>query len=117
MKLKLIITSVAALTILSGCGLLDKTTTSNATLQDKASYAIGAMPNDINISNVRAGLDKVVFHAEANDSLYRCYYTTAVAIKSDAVCTKMDGETTGTSSNEPQAAQCNALLKAAGRCE
>ncbi len=116
MKRTLTVITISTLVVLSGCGMIDENLVSQETLQDKASYAIGATPEKITISDINSDISKVTFNATANDTLYRCYYTTAIAVKSDAVCTKMNGETGETTSNDTQAKQCNALLKAAGQC-
>ena len=49
---------------------------------------------------------------------YRCYFTSAIAITSDAVCKKIGskGKDPVKKNRQKNAEGCNALLKAAGRC-
>lgn len=113
MNCKLIKTLIVSIATLSGCGVIDKKITTEDAIKEKASFAIGAQPSEIAISNVKSsGFSKVSFNAEANNVKYTCYYESAIAVKSDAICTKLNGksDTEGTSN------QCNELLKAAGRC-
>jgi len=117
MKLKLITACSVALTVLSGCGIIEKQVASEESLQQKASFAIGTQPSNISITNVQSGLEKITFDAEANGSQYSCYYTTVIAVKSDAICKKMGAQTDPKPTTEESQGECNALLKAAGRCE
>ncbi|EEP5037173.1 hypothetical protein HBY97_004586 [Salmonella enterica] len=117
MKLKLIAACSVALTVLSGCGIIEKQVASDESLQEKAAFAIGTQPRNIAISNVQSGLEKITFDAEANGSQYSCYYTTVIAVKSDAICKKMGAQADTKPATEESQGECNALLKAAGRCE
>lgn len=58
---------------------------------------------------------------------YRCYFTSAIAVTSDAVCTKIGAKDEAKNAktekaakkagkNQSQSSDCNALLRAAGRC-
>ncbi|PCS24004.1 hypothetical protein [Candidatus Enterovibrio escicola] len=104
---------------MSGCGIIEKQVASEESLKQKASFAIGTQPNNISITNVQSGLEKITFDAEANGSQYSCYYTTAIVVKSDAICRKMNAQadTKLKPATEENQGQCNALLKAAGRCK
>lgn len=53
---------------------------------------------------------KVTFNATFNKRVFQCYYTGGVIITSDAICSATDGKAM------PATSQCNALLKAAGKC-
>lgn len=117
MKLKLIAVCSIALTVLSGCGIIEKQIASNESLQEKAAFAIGTQPSNISISNVQSGLEEITFDADANGSQYKCYYTTVIAVKSDAICRKMGAKTDPKTKTEESQGECNALLKAAGRCD
>lgn len=110
--MKIIIAAIA-ITILSGCAALEKKTVKDESLQKKASLAIGVSPENIKVSNVQGGLEKITFDAEANGSEYSCYYTTALIVKSDALCTKFDVSKNTSSQNKEQ---CDALSSAAGKC-
>ena len=107
MKIKSI-TVAMAITILSGCAALEKNTVSEKSLQEKASLSIGTDPENIKVSNIQGSLEKITFDATANGSQYSCYYTTVVIVKSDALCTKFDGD--------KKVSQCDALSSAAGNC-
>ncbi|HGS4477205.1 TPA: hypothetical protein ACMDNN_003360 [Vibrio cholerae] len=117
MKLKFVAACSVALTVLSGCGIIEKQVASDESLQEKAAFAIGTQPSNISISNVQSGLEKITFDADANGSQYSCYYTTVIAVKSDAICKKMGPKTAPKPTMEESQGECNALLKAAGRCE
>ena len=116
MKLKFVAAYSVALTVLSGCGIIEKQITNDESLQEKAAFAIGTHPSNISISNVQSGLYKVTFDADANGSQYRCYYTTTITVRSDALCTKMGPKIAPKPTTEESQGECNALLKAAGRC-
>lgn len=93
---------------LSGCAALEKNTVTENSLKDKASTSIGTKPENIKVSNIQGGLEKITFDATANGSEYSCYYTTALIVKSDAICSKLDGN--------KKVSQCDALSSAAGKC-
>lgn len=105
---------IASIATLSGCGVIDKQASTEESFKEKASFSIGALPNEITISDVNSsGFSTVTFNAEANNVKYKCYYESLVAVKSDAICTKLNGN----SDTKGASDQCNALLKAAGRCQ
>jgi uncharacterized protein YcfL len=106
--MKKIILATAVLTMLSGCAAIDKQITSKETLQKKASQALGVTADTIEISNIEGNFGQVDFNATVNNTVYQCYYTTGVAVKSDAICNTKNGESVDNS--------CNALLSAAGKC-
>ena len=113
MKFKLLLLSIAV--ALTGCGAIGNTVLTDNALKNKASIGLNTNPENISISNRRSdGLDSVRFTATVNGKAHQCYVTTlAGAISSDAVCSSGESSVTS-SSNSGQ--QCNALLKAAGRC-
>lgn len=118
MKLKNIAICATVLTVLSGCGIIEKQITSEDSLKEKASFAIGVEPQTIAISNVQSGLEKVTFDANVNQSRYSCYYTTVLASESDAICRKISAANdTPKPTKKETNSECNDLLKAAGRCE
>ena len=108
---------------LSGCGAIGKATSSEASLLDKAESATGVSCSQLSIvpESTKAHIDSVHFQVKTKKGvLYKCYYTTLVgALDSDAVCQEIspDGKTVkNTNSNKKSTGNCNALLKAAGRC-
>ena len=107
MKAKMISIAIA-LSALTGCAALEKNTVTDKSLQEKAAVSIGTKADNIKVSNIQGGLEKVTFDAIANGSDYSCYYTTVLIVKSDAICTKLDGS--------EKVSQCDALSSAAGKC-
>ncbi|MEL0628856.1 hypothetical protein [Psychromonas aquatilis] len=106
-----IITAAIVMATLSGCAVLEKNTVEESSLQAKASMALGVKPENINVSNIQGGLQKITFDAVANGNEYSCYYTTALIVKSDALCTEF-----GSTEKEDKVSQCDALSSAAGKC-
>ncbi|APZ07737.1 hypothetical protein FJP64_22230 [Kosakonia cowanii] len=94
---------------LSGCGMVDNAVRGDESLKEKAAFALGTTSDKITISNRKADIDSVKFNATTKGKVYQCYYTSA-GISSDALCSPTDG------SGLPAGSQCNALLKAAGKC-
>ena len=102
---------------LGGCGFIKKPMTSEATLLDRAEMATG-----VEKSNLSVVPDSV---RSKNGDIYRCYFTSALVVDSDALCTKIGGaEGTKSSKNSTKSSKpsmkgskdCNALLKKAGKC-
>lgn len=141
MKHTLTLLCAAALLSLTGCAAIDKATTSEATLLDKAELATGIEASQLSVvpGSVQGTLDAVEYKVQTKKGrVYRCYYTSMVAVKSDALCTAIskDGQaqkaaktqkalkkTTETQKTTKQSkpatessSECNALLRAAGRC-
>lgn len=97
---------------LCGCGYIKKPFVSNESLLDKAEMATGIDQSNLRIvqDSVVSEVDSVHFKVKDNKgNTYRCYFTSIVAVDSDAVCTKL-----GANGNETQ--KCNAVYKAAGKC-
>lgn len=104
--------ALTALLMLGACGTVGNVVISDASLQEKAAFALNTTPDKVKISNRRATLDSIKFVATKGGKSYQCYITTvAGVISSDALCSGAGSakETGGNGS-------CNALLKAAGRC-
>lgn len=95
--------------MLTGCGMIDNAVRSDTSIQEKAAFALGTTPEKVKITNRRGEIDSVRFNATTNGRTFQCYFTTA-GISSDALCSPTDGGA------NPAGAQCNDLLKAAGRC-
>lgn len=108
---KKIFLAIGSLVVLlgSGCSTIGNMVTSDDSLQKKAAFALGTKPAAVTIKDrTTDGLDAIRFTAVTNNKEYQCYITTvAGAISSDAICKGTDG------ASKPQ---CNALLKAAGKC-
>ena len=117
MKLGLLIVISCSLAwSLSGCGMLSAQITSEDTILDKAETATGIAKTNLKIvpGSIESSLDAVNFKAtDHNGNLYKCYFTSAIAVTSDAICSKLtkDGKEEPTNKGN-----CNALLKAAGKC-
>ncbi|MDO4640317.1 MAG: hypothetical protein Q4A84_01235 [Neisseria sp.] len=100
--------------ILSGCSVIGNKVISDNTLKEKAAFAIGTTAENVEISNRRPSeADAIKFDATFKGKRYQCYITTLMgAMSSDAICNTTDGSQLKSGNS----AQCNALLKAAGRC-
>ena len=113
---------------LGGCGFIKKPMTSEATLLDRAEMATGVEKSNLSVvpDSVRSEIDSVHYKVRSkNGDIYRCYFTSALVVDSDALCTKIGGaEGTKSSKNSTKSSKpstkgskdCNALLKAAGKC-
>ena len=113
---------------LGGCGFIKKPMTSEATLLDRAEMATGVEKSNLSVvpDSVRSEIDSVHYKVRSkNGDIYRCYFTSALVVDSDAHCTKIGGaEGTKSSKNSTKSSKpstkdskgCNALLKAAGKC-
>ncbi|EGU31297.1 hypothetical protein VII00023_22979 [Vibrio ichthyoenteri ATCC 700023] len=97
------------ITLLSGCGAIDNAVRNDSSIQEKTAFALGTTAEKITIENRKGDLMAVRFNAKYAGRVYQCYYTSA-GITSDVLCSPTDGKAMPTSQ------QCNALLKAAGRC-
>lgn len=113
--------TVTAVLLLQGCGMIASKTVSDSGLQEKAAVTLNTTPEKVRIFDKRGELDSVKFKAQTNKGVYNCYYTTLVGLDSDTLCSgpvegsaKQSGNQTPAPAAAP--ANCNALLKAAGRC-
>lgn len=113
---------------LGGCGFIKKPMTSEATLLDRAEMATGVEKSNLSVvpDSVRSEIDSVHYKVRSkNGDIYRCYFTSALLVDSDALCTKIGGaEGTKSSKNSTKSSKPstkgskdrNALLKKAGKC-
>ena len=113
--------SFAAASVLGGCGFIKKPMTSEATLLDRAEMATGIDKSNLTVvpDSVKSEIDSVHYKIRSkNGDLYRCYFSSVIVVDSDALCTKIGGtEGTKSSKNSTKGSKdCNALLKAAGKC-
>lgn len=106
--------------VLTGCGHISKNFVSDADMIDKAESATGVDASRLSVvpGSVKAEMDSIHYKVKSKGGqTWNCYFTTAVAISSDAVCKKV-----GTKGKDPvvrrkkAADDCNDLLRAAGRC-
>lgn len=107
-NLKLLVISTL---LLSGCGTVGNMIIQDTTLEQKAAFALNTTSDKVKISNRHGSVDGTInFVATTKGKSHQCYITTmAGAVSSQAICS-------GANSVNPNAQQCNALLKAAGRC-
>lgn len=89
---------------------------SDDSLREKAAESLNTTPEKVRVFDKHGEIDSVKFKAQTNKGVYNCYYTTAVALDSDTLCSgPIDSSSSKADSAAPQA-NCNALLKAAKRC-
>ena len=102
---------IASLLLLGGCGTIGNMVIHDASLEQKAAFALNTTADKVKISNRSGSVDGTInFVATTKGKSHQCYITTmAGAVSSQAICS---GSNSVNSSNQ----QCNALLKAAGRC-
>ena len=75
-----------ALLVLQGCAV----TTQDTALAKRTAHTLGADPDQITISNVDKGIQRIDYQAKYNGASYNCYVTVMLAT-SDAMCTKRGG--------------------------
>lgn len=118
MKIKQSLSIIAIATILTACGSISSKTTSEATMIDKAETATGVRASELSVvpGSVTSSMDAVNYRVkDTRGNEYKCYFTSIVAVTSDAVCTKL-GASGGDNAKKQNNPNCNALLQAAGRC-
>lgn len=126
--------AAAALALLAGCAA----TIDQSGLEQRTAQAIGRSAGQFTISDrSEEGGGRINYTVITRDgAAYRCYLYGATGFQkamsfgqtphSDAICTAMTGGRSGNSQQGPAAAgqgdrnagaECNALLRAAGRCK
>ena len=111
MKLIKTLAIMISLSALTGCGIVGNKIISNETLAEKAAFALNTTPNKVKISNRKPNIEDIRFIATVGRKSYQCYVASIMGIStSDALCSG----SASTYKNKPK--NCNALLKAAGRC-
>ena len=100
-----------SLLLLSGCGTIGNMVIQDSSLEQKAAFALNTTADKVKISNRSGSVDGTInFVATTKGKSHQCYITTvAGAVSSQAICS-------GSNSVNSNQQQCNALLKAAGRC-
>ncbi|MBH1964728.1 MAG: hypothetical protein I8H77_10360 [Comamonadaceae bacterium] len=133
MKLRFITPTVAALALLTGCA----STIDQAGLEQRTAQAIGRSVGQFTITDrTEESGGRINYTVNTRDGeAYRCYLYGVTGLQkavtfgqtphSDAICTAMAGGQNRGSKQAPAAAgqrgrnaggECNALLRAAGRC-
>jgi hypothetical protein len=119
MKLiKLSLLAATVVTISTGCAVVGlaatgpSNTAAGSTIEKNTARTLGLDVSALTLSNVEGSYLKTTYTAKTNTGkTYGCYVTGASIMTSDAVCTEVNG-----GSGSAPAPVCNALLKAAGRC-
>ncbi|MDG6882161.1 Uncharacterised protein [Phocoenobacter uteri] len=102
---------LTAISMLTACGTIGNTIISDQSLQDKAAFALNTTSDKVKISHRNGGIDDIRFVASVGRKSYQCYITTvAGVVSSDAICSG------SRSVKQKHNSNCNALLRAAGRC-
>lgn len=116
--MKKILTMITIMFFMSSCGLVAKTVSSEDSYLDKAEFAVGIKKENLSIvpGSITSSIDSVHFTVtDKKNNYYKCYYTTLMSvIDSDALCTKIRND--GSEDKVGSVPNCNALLKAAGKC-
>lgn len=108
--------------MISGCGHPGKAMATDDQMLDKAEFATGIDRSQLSIvkESVKGSIDSVEYKVKSkNGKTFRCYFTTALLVQSDAICTAIDKTGKAFDQQKKKAREdgnCNALLKAAGRC-
>ena len=113
--------AVTATALLAGCASMAVT---NDALTQRTSQALGIPAAQFSISDRTDSGTRTDYNVVTDAGKhYSCYVTGTVSVTgrviSDAMCTKVkNGNTTSNSENDHgNTARCNALLKAAGKCD
>lgn len=115
-KLALLAAVSSSVLLFTGCCVISEQITSDAALLDKAKFATGVRKENLVVvkDSITSSIDAVQYKVQdKKGNVYRCYFTSAVAITSDALCSKLSDDGSEKPASE---GNCNALLKAAGRC-
>ena len=110
----------SSIALLSACGHIGKAISNEDALLDKAEFATGINKKYLKVvpNSVKAEIDSVHYQVKTQPgAYYRCYYTTVVAVTSDAVCKRIGATEARQTQAKKAKSNCNALLRAAGRCE
>lgn len=116
--MKKILSTLMLCSVLTACGVVGNTVISDQSLKEKAAFALNTTADRVVISQRNPSMDSISFVATVGGASHQCYITTVMgAISSDALCSgkgsaKSDKASEVKSNNQ----QCNALLRAAGRC-
>jgi hypothetical protein len=104
---------------LAGCGTIAESTQSDSDLREKAAFALDTTSDNVTILNKSSSLEEMRFQAKTKKGIYNCYFTSAIVVNSQAICSgpvSSNAKAANTSAEATPAQTCNALLKAAKRC-
>ncbi len=110
-KILFAVSTLAATLALTSCGHVSNAVLSDDVLLDKAEFATGIDRDKLTLESRSGSIDSVEYTVRSGKTKYRCYFTSAVAINSDAICQPINGN-----KKSKKSGNCNALLRAAGRC-
>ena len=116
MKTLILIPAIALSIGLSGCGMISQQVNNDDDLLERAELATGIDRAQLSVvpNSVSSSLDAVNYSVkDKKNNLYRCYFTSVIAVTSDSICTKISKDGKQEPANK---GNCNALLKAAGKC-
>ncbi len=100
------------LALFAGCASIPGTSNE---IEKNTARSLGLNIGSFTISNQENGVLKTTYTATSNaGKKFNCYVTGGSILTSDAVCVEINGSTN--QNTQPATASCNALLKAAGRC-
>jgi hypothetical protein len=115
--------TLVAVVLITGCASVAVT---NDAIERNTAQALGLNPGTFSVSNRADDGIKTTYNVTTQaGKRYSCYVTGTVSVMgrmvSDALCTEMaGGRSQGTTTPAPApaaAGPCNALLRAAGRCQ
>ena len=115
MKHKLFLAVISVSSLLTACGHVSNAVLSEQDLLDKAEFATGISRDQLTLVERAGSLDAVDYRvATKKGRQFRCYFTSALAVTSDAVCQEITKD--GKKTTKQKKDDCNALLRAAGKC-
>lgn len=115
MKHKLFLAVISVSSLLTACGHVSNAVLSEQDLLDKAEFATGISRDQLTLVERAGSLDAVEYRvATKKGRQLRCYFTSALAVTSDAVCQEITKD--GKKTTKQKKDDCNALLRAAGKC-
>ncbi len=87
MKHKLFLAVISVSSLLTACGHVSNAVLSEQDLLDKAEFATGISRDQLTLVEHAGSLDAVEYRvATKKGRQFRCYFTSALAVTSDAVC-------------------------------
>jgi hypothetical protein len=104
---------------LAGCGTIAENTQSDSDLREKAAFALDTTSDNVTILSKSSSLEEMRFQAKTKKGIYNCYFTSAIVVNSQAVCSRpvsASAKAASAAAEATPAQTCNALLKAAKRC-
>jgi len=119
MKTRFTIIAAALVALSAGCASVAVT---DDAIEQRTSTALSLTPSSFKVSNrVNEGVKTTYQVTTSMGRQYSCYVTGGVSVAgrmvSDAICTDMPGTVAAGAAPAAPAPNCNALLKAAGKCQ